>query len=942
MEDKPNKKITILIPAFNEEKTIELILERVLNQAKNWDKEIIVINDGSIDKTLEKLQKFSKEISIISYKENQGKGAALQKGLEKATGDIIVIQDADLEYDPKEYSKLLEPILKGETKIVYGSRNLSPRIGGNKKYHWGNLLFTKIVNFLFGTKLTDVNTGYKIFETKTLKKLGIKSKRFEACEELTTKALSQNLKIVEVSISYSPRSFAEGKKIKWWSHGPKALWVVLSSFLPTKKGIAFSLVFLALLFNAVFLWSEVALPTFHLNDEVYHQLAAKEASLALKEGLNPTDFWLSKIELGYPLFHHYQHLPQTILASLNQFTSQFFPLSRLFDFSRYLLLVLFPLSIFWSLRRFGFNYLTAGISALVASLLSTNGLFGFDYGSYVWRGFGLYLQLWAMFFLPLALAELYRAICQKKPFFLALLFSAIVLLSHLFYGYLLLLSSVIFVFLRPQKEEIFLRLKRLILFFLILALITSYFFLPIFQDIEYTNRSQWIPSWKYDSFGSQEVLSDLFKGELFDYNRFPSLTILFFLSLITLVALKYYRRENYRFLIVFTIFWLFLFFGRPAWGAFLDILPFSYFLQFHRFIGGFHLGAIVLIGAGTALLCQKFWSKPRYRILSFVILFALLSPVFLGQIKFYQENEDWRLENQKAFQEAKEELLEIKKNLEDLPPGRVYAGLSNSWGNSPNYQIGFVPFYSILPQWGIDTFGYSYHSEALTADVRLHFNDSRLAEYNLFNIRYVLLHKTWQSPYYYSKIKEFENYILYQVPTTGYFDLVEAPAVFYGSSQDFYHPNSQWLFSSLPELKQHPILEIGPEPQKTFGLPVFSFPKVDEKILSAISQAPIEKGRILGEKLEMNKYWAQFEVDKDCYLMLKTNYHPGWQVYLDYEKADSVMLAPGFIGVKVEPGVHQALFLYNPPGFRVPLLIFGIFLLLAVFFIPKKFFPNGY
>jgi len=207
-------KITILIPAFNEEKTINLILERILNQTKDWDKEIIAINDGSTDKTLDRLQKFSKEVIILNLPKNQGKGVALKKGLEKATGDIIIIQDADLEYDPKDYPKLLQPILKGETKIVYGSRNLSPRVGGEKKYYWGSLFLTKIVNFLFRTKLNDINTGYKVFETKTLKELGIQTRRFEVCEELTIKALRRNLKIVEVPISYYPRTFKEGKKIR--------------------------------------------------------------------------------------------------------------------------------------------------------------------------------------------------------------------------------------------------------------------------------------------------------------------------------------------------------------------------------------------------------------------------------------------------------------------------------------------------------------------------------------------------------------------------------------------------------------------------------------------------------------------------------------------------------------------------------------------------------
>lgn len=227
--------------------------------------------------------------------------------------------------------------------------------------------------------------------------------------------------------------------------------IEFTEFIKSKIGIGIILLILAIFFNAIFLWSEVSVPTYNLNDEIYHQLSTRGAAEALENGLNPTDYWLSEIELGFPLFHHYQHFPQLILAIINYIIS--LPVSRLFDFSRYLLLVLFPLSIFLAMKRFGFNSIAAGFSALVSSLLSTNGLFGFDYGSYVWRGFGLYPQLWAMFFLPLALAEIYQAVCQKKPVFWALLFSTIVLLCHFFQAYLLILSSVVFIFLKFEKKK---------------------------------------------------------------------------------------------------------------------------------------------------------------------------------------------------------------------------------------------------------------------------------------------------------------------------------------------------------------------------------------------------------------------------------------------------------------------------------------------------------
>ena len=493
------------------------------------------------------------------------------------------------------------------------------------------------------------------------------------------------------------------------------------------------------------------------------------------------------------------------------------------------------------------------------------------------------------------------------------------------------MSAVLFVFLQLKKGEILFRLKRLALIVFLVGLVTSYFLIPFFIDRAYLNRSVWEASFKYDSFGIFKVLGDLFSGALFDYGRFPTLTIFFFLGTALIVSRR--SKENYCFLLWLTVFWLFLYFGRPTWGALFDILPFGQYLHLHRFIGGFHLAAVMTMGAGGALVFERV-RKISFRLVIFLILIfgAILLPVYIERIKFYGQNSKWRLENQQAFSIAKEELSDIKQALKDLPPGRIYAGPPAGWGDYPYYRIGSVPFYSIFPQWGVDSFGYAYHAEALASDVRLHFDDTKFEQYNLFNIRYVLLHQTWTPAYYYSKVKEFKNYVLYEVSTTGYFDLVDVNAVFYGAPSEFYQANSQWLFSSLPELKQHPLLEIGNMREKTFGLPVFSFQKVDAKILDGFSQAQPERGKILNEKLGVNKYQVQFEAKRDCYLILKTNYHPGWQVYLDNSQVFPVMLAPGFVGIKVQPGTHQALFVYQPPIYRFPLLVLSIFILSIMFF----------
>lgn len=229
-------KISIIIPVFNEEKTIEEILKRVISAPVfDCQKEIIVINDGSTDKTREILQNLSPKITLINLEENHGKGFALREGFKKASGEIIVIQDADLEYNPKDYEKLLAPILEGKTKIVYGSRNLNPEIKPfSKIYLWGGKLVTGIFNLLFKTKLTDVFTGYKIFKKEVLKELCLKENRFGFDVEFSSKAIKKGFTVLEVPISYTGRSFKEGKRIRWID-GIKGLFIIFMVRITKEK-----------------------------------------------------------------------------------------------------------------------------------------------------------------------------------------------------------------------------------------------------------------------------------------------------------------------------------------------------------------------------------------------------------------------------------------------------------------------------------------------------------------------------------------------------------------------------------------------------------------------------------------------------------------------------------------------------------------------------------
>ncbi len=219
------KKLSIIIPAYNEEKTIHFILNKIknVNLINDIEKEIIIVNDFSKDNTESAIQNYintNPELTISYYKHevNKGKGAALHTGISKATGELLIIQDADLEYDPEEYNLLLKPILDGHADVVYGSRFISGK-PHRILFFWhtiGNKLLTSLSNMLTNLNLTDMETCYKMFKTEIIQKIPLQEKRFGFEPEVTAKiSRVKNIRIYEVGISYYGRTYEEGKKISW-------------------------------------------------------------------------------------------------------------------------------------------------------------------------------------------------------------------------------------------------------------------------------------------------------------------------------------------------------------------------------------------------------------------------------------------------------------------------------------------------------------------------------------------------------------------------------------------------------------------------------------------------------------------------------------------------------------------------------------------------------
>jgi glycosyltransferase involved in cell wall biosynthesis len=226
-ETQDYRKLSVIVPVFDERNTVVEIVRRMRNVELPVDLEIVIVDDGSTDGTRDVLRQLADStVRVLNHDVNRGKGAAIRTGLVHVTGDLVLVQDADLEYDPEDWPKLLAPILRGKARVVYGSRFTGER--RNMLFlHWvGNRFLSLVTNVLYNTTLSDMETCYKLFDRKLLDSITLRAQRFEFEPEVTAKILRRGIRIYEVPISYTGREFDEGKKITW-SDGFIALWTLV-------------------------------------------------------------------------------------------------------------------------------------------------------------------------------------------------------------------------------------------------------------------------------------------------------------------------------------------------------------------------------------------------------------------------------------------------------------------------------------------------------------------------------------------------------------------------------------------------------------------------------------------------------------------------------------------------------------------------------------------
>lgn len=618
------------------------------------------------------------------------------------------------------------------------------------------------------------------------------------------------------------------------------------------------------------------------------------------------DHWVPNWAQGYNLPYYYSHVPQILIvgsyklvSSVMIQVSRIFPSMKLitwngtlfsyYHFVIYVLLCLFPLAMFLSFRILKLPFLTAGIGAIFASHISTDGMYGLDQTSYLWRGWGLSSQLFAAVFLPIALAFLLRFNEERKnnsqrtilspSCLLSILFITATTMGHLGIGMLLFLSLPVIAMTEPlisffsmQPVRVILgETKQAVFETILLAIppivLLSYWIIPAVLGDRFHNVSFWDPVWKFNSYGAKEVLTNLFNGNLFDFGRFPVFTILVGIGFFYTLGNK--TLKNLLPLPFLFLFFLFLYFGRTTFGSLLDGIPGLAEYHQHRFIVGVQLIGLFLAPIGFTWIIDKISkifrlknaSSPAYIIVFLVFSVLICFSLYPQTISYAEYNSELiQLSNEK-YEKEEGSVHELFSTLKTLPPGRIFAGRGGGWGR--NFKIADTTYYMHLSTYGLPTVMWLPQTWSLNSDIEQYFSESNPIHYNVFGIRYVVAPPEEKAQSFWKLIKETKSWKLYEVEqqdtqstiddpkSTRYMSTGVSPSVVYSGKLSFGNLIRLWLHSPYPSQGIFPQLVIQNNPsaidpsQSNIPFPHFSMTSEasyitpDNKTHSLMAEPPI-------------------------------------------------------------------------------------------------------
>lgn len=679
----------------------------------------------------------------------------------------------------------------------------------------------------------------------------------------------------------------------------------------------------AILFNAITLLPEIAIPVPSNNDDATHFAIIQGASDALARGDNVLDPWFPELELGIPWFIYYQPAGALTVVALHRIMFGLVDLLTLFNLVRYLLLVLLPLTVYWSLRRMGVAPFGSAVAAASSSLLSGDFRYGFDYDSYTWRGFGMFTQLIAMHLSFITLSALWRAMTRGSEMLRATLAMTALVITHLIYGYMMAFTAAALVVAgAPSKEEVARRALRLVTIGAITAVLTAWMWLPFLQSRAFIGVSPYLQPHKLDSFGAPAILGWLVTGDLLDHGRLPVITALLAVGIIAALVT---RSVLARAALAMFVMWLVLYFGRPTLGPVVDLLPMHEGLLIHRFIGSVDLFVILLVGVGADWLVTLRAPVPSARRLAVATAAAaiVLAPAAQERMAFHALGASWMRQTLAAI-DADADARAVVDALRRQAPARVYAGQRNrGYGPSLNFGIPFnsVRMSDLLVFEHFQVVASPYSSMSLNADLVWDVNEAAPDQYDLLNARYVVQPAHTAAPPFLVPLLRTGRYILYQVYTSGFVEYVTlADERSVTTQRRLFDINRPWFNGAdVAARRSHR----------------FSFPASTDAT-TARETPGCARPAYLSETATRGRIEAIVSCPTASALIVKVSYHPNWAVTVDGRPAETFMASPSYVGVTLSAGEHRVVAEYRPSPAKTPLFAVSLAALASLAVIRRR------
>ncbi len=703
------------------------------------------------------------------------------------------------------------------------------------------------------------------------------------------------------------------------------------------------LVVAACLFNAVAYLTELRDAAPDINDDVFHFGLITRMNAAWDAGGHPLDTWIADWGQGFPVLRYYQHLPHFVVVLAYRALGGTIPLHAVFDGITWLLLALMPLTFYAGSRRLGAAPITAACVALCVPLLAVDAaqrhFLGFQAQSFLWSGGGMFTQLAAMVLFPLAVGAVSQAALRGSRFAPAIAWLGATWLCHVVLGYIACLLAAV-VLLRPEARGHVGRVAtRLVAIYAGVAIVAAYLLLPTLLESRWLSRSVWEPVEYWDSYGARKVLAALASGGLFDGDRIPVLTILAGIGAVLAARSGLARRGDPEqgFLIAslgMSVLGLLLYFGRPTWGALLDLLPFSGQLPMHRFICAVQFGGVLLAGIALGRLAQQLaWSQHAGRaVLAVAVLLVALAPAIAGTAGIAQRNVAWRraaadanVAAAPALDRAFGEFMALDAHL----AGRGYAGTGWDWGRE--FKIGGAHVYHRWSAYGLPAISYMYHTMGLMSDLEPAFNPMRRDHFELFNVRFVLADQLRRLPSFVEPRPVAPGLVSGVMQTDGYFGVVASAGFLHyakGKGRELTAFNRAFIAGRWHADGR--FVRIGWREDDS--------PAAGEQWLttggSFDDAAPdgwrAPRGQVLASQGRGDHYQARVRLEDAGIVLFRMTYHPNWHAELDGMAVETMMLSPGYVGIRAPAGEHTVTMTYRPPRWTRVLMWAGIAFLALV------------